>query len=508
MAFVTTFYGNPGLDMTPLNNRSANIVQLQVHANHVTDEVNSMLSVCQSIERFANFRFVIDVLLVGPICLLGLVGNTLSIMVMRRLENRVISLLFMCLAVVDNVYLALCLIIQTGKALGECTLRLSGIQLFLPYAEPYIWPIASMAQTATVWMVVLITVDRYLAICRPFNGCRIASKRQALWAVVVIVAASVVFNVPRFFDQTVALQSDVCKNVTMPWAAPTAFKSNQTYFVLYHNVTFFICRVFVPLLTVSVLNTCLIVVLQRAREERLALYGHYRPPINARHAGRSDSYTILLVAMVTVFILCALPDFAGRIWYTVYLVMGIEQHGTFTPYYFVVSNALLTLNSAVNCLIYSLAGRRFRTALYALACRQRAAEAAEYAEVLQRTDYAETSRCPAVGRSASASCLTTSITSSGRRYSISMTLVPKQHALLRQQQGVEGCQRRPSLGAEASKSQRRPSIKPTSVDGPTWHELVADDQQQQPPHQPVDVRPTVVIVVEHCDSNTNGHATP
>ena len=36
-------------------------------------------------------------------------------------------------------------------------------------SEPYVWVFASVVQTSTVWMVLLVTVDRYVAICKPFQ---------------------------------------------------------------------------------------------------------------------------------------------------------------------------------------------------------------------------------------------------------------------------------------------------------------------------------------------------
>jgi len=38
--------------------------------------------------------------------------------------------------------------------------------------EPYIWPLASTAQTCNVWLVVVLTADRYIAICRPLHAAQ------------------------------------------------------------------------------------------------------------------------------------------------------------------------------------------------------------------------------------------------------------------------------------------------------------------------------------------------
>ena len=38
-----------------------------------------------------------------------------------------------------------------------------------PYVEPHAWALASIAQTTTVWLVLLVTVDRYFAVCLPMK---------------------------------------------------------------------------------------------------------------------------------------------------------------------------------------------------------------------------------------------------------------------------------------------------------------------------------------------------
>jgi hypothetical protein len=46
----------------------------------------------------------------------------------------------------------------TNWAPGKSVLR----RLF-PYVEPHAWALASIAQTSTVWLVLLVTIDRYVA---------------------------------------------------------------------------------------------------------------------------------------------------------------------------------------------------------------------------------------------------------------------------------------------------------------------------------------------------------
>jgi len=42
----------------------------------------------------------------------------------------------------------------------------------------YAWPVVCTAQTATIWLTVLISSERYVAICAPLRAGRVGVKQQ------------------------------------------------------------------------------------------------------------------------------------------------------------------------------------------------------------------------------------------------------------------------------------------------------------------------------------------
>jgi len=85
---------------------------------------------------------------------------------------------------------------------------------YFPYAERYMWPITSIAQTVTIWTVLLVTVDRYMAVCRPFDT-RMRSVNCAKKFFVGVVVAAIVYNIPRFLEHQVVVERNTCtKQVT------------------------------------------------------------------------------------------------------------------------------------------------------------------------------------------------------------------------------------------------------------------------------------------------------
>ena len=116
-------------------------------------------------------------------CVFGLAGNTLSILVLYKdKRNEVAAFLLQVLAVADNTILFLSLMVLTTITgilpyMGSDTDYIS--RPIKAYIIVYINPIAYMAQTEAIWITVLIALNRYVAICRPYDANRLCTKRRA-----------------------------------------------------------------------------------------------------------------------------------------------------------------------------------------------------------------------------------------------------------------------------------------------------------------------------------------
>jgi len=128
-----------------------------------------------------SFRFIIDIVLVCPLSLAGLIGNCLSVIILQydTSINYATSLLLSAIAVADNVYLLSCLVYQTGKAIcysaEACGPTLRDLY---PHIERVAWATANVAMTTVSWLVVVVTLGRYCAICRPLDTLRLGRSRR------------------------------------------------------------------------------------------------------------------------------------------------------------------------------------------------------------------------------------------------------------------------------------------------------------------------------------------
>jgi len=207
------------LDLLPVDDGAINLTELLAMRAMICSNSNAstlFLDVGgrRRASSYAWQRIVLDIHVVGLLCLVGFVGNALTIAVLRRDwqdGSSATNWLLRTLAGVDTFYLVACLFVQTFKTAHDLTDWFpDALRPYFPYAERYLWPVASIGQTVTIWTVLLVTVDRYVAVCRPFDT-RMRTVDRAKKLFVGVVVAAVVYNIPRFFErQVVTSDSDDC----------------------------------------------------------------------------------------------------------------------------------------------------------------------------------------------------------------------------------------------------------------------------------------------------------
>ena len=192
-------------------------------------------------------RLTIDVFIVPLLFVFGICGNTLSIITLGRdktMKKTARSLLQM-LALTDITFLTTCIFFQTLDTFYECTTLFPSLKVYLPFVMPYVWPVGSIAQTASVWIVVIVSADRYVAICKPLQAPQYCTTSLMRRAIVLVCVLSVLFNLPRFFEYTTTQQLVAGPDNTTIleyYSTKTQLRKNQMYFLVYKTCLFFIVR--------------------------------------------------------------------------------------------------------------------------------------------------------------------------------------------------------------------------------------------------------------------------
>jgi len=160
-------------------------------------------------------------------------GNALTVAVLRLDTDKTNSTtwLLQALAAVDTAYLATCLVIQPLKIAHELYGVLSRS---FPVIERYVWPLAATAKTTTVCIVLLVTGDRYVAVCRPFQA-RWRSVERTRLAVIVVVVLAVLYNLPQWFEREVVWKIDECTGLPTEIALIKKVSFDVCHFWVLHS---------------------------------------------------------------------------------------------------------------------------------------------------------------------------------------------------------------------------------------------------------------------------------
>ena len=172
----------------------------------------------------------------------------------------------------------------------------------------------------STWIIVLVSFERYLAVCHPFVAGSVIRVSRTVVAHVVIFVVAVVVNVPLFLKYTIAIKTCLpVVAVAGPAGGPTAMTASsaaalncsrcyypvpseiyfsQPVFVMTHRAVWFTVGTFVPLGLLLFSNVCLLCELVRIRSAGVA---YVERALNLR-------LTLTLVAIVICFLLLVCPS--------------------------------------------------------------------------------------------------------------------------------------------------------------------------------------------------------
>ena len=281
------------------------------------------------------------------LCVFGIIGNILSVIVLDRddVMRKTTRFLLQNVAVADIGFLVSCIFIFTLDGFTDIN-----VQNVFAITVPYMLPMASIFQMTTTYAVVIVTVDRYIAICRPLQSVKISTMRNARWAVGITWVVAAIYNIPRFFE--LHTKSYACEDsdgaIQMCYYMKrTSFSSTRVYGMVYDTVLYFVVRVCTPLLILIICNVKLIKAVRSSSARHDVSHTHQK------------NTTVMLISVVIVFFVCTIPTVVCYVY--VNILSNYDWYIAITLLYF--ANLLLVVNSAFNFVVYMTRGERFRNIL-------------------------------------------------------------------------------------------------------------------------------------------------
>ena len=315
------------------------------------------LSSTASLTTDSSFHVAIELYLISVIGLVGILGNMVSIIVLRQdKERRHTLLLLQVLAISDALYLVAALLRYPMKYMIDDVNQYHRMQL-------YVYPLLKMFQTITIWMMVLVTVDRFIYVCKPLHAQDIFNQTTRRTFAVLVFLFGTLYSVPRFLDRCL-ITYEVCGNETVTGVIYKPMFNNAYYYNIYRYAMHLVFLYLGPLVTLCVMNTRLIVTIRKSRQlhREMRVKGHYVSSANSRFTSQTENNaTLVLIIIILVFIVCETPELILRI--LIVLDQHVDSISAISPAFYrfnTMSALFMVINCSINFFIYFLFGKRFR----------------------------------------------------------------------------------------------------------------------------------------------------
>ena len=315
---------------------------------HVTTRHNTKRHVIADVMRCCFF--IIDCI----VCAIGLIGNTLLFALLHKSTGgHVGTYLLEARAVSDNLYLATIACSVTYYILSYYY-NLSA-HCDIAFIQ-YVVPLGHITQMCTVWMIVIVAGNRYIAVCRPMDAPRLCTKYNVQLEILIMAGGVCVYNMPRFFEFRYDLRNVTIVDINnmTSWHQEwdnIGLASMYLYIILYENVCYLLFVFILPLAIVIYFNVHIMLGLKVAQSGRSTM--------TSQSSNYQNNITLFMIVIITAFVVCQTPSTINQI---LYYNIDDVQLSVYTPYviYFQLSDLFVNINSSLNFFIYCLFRKQFQ----------------------------------------------------------------------------------------------------------------------------------------------------
>ncbi|VDM30581.1 unnamed protein product [Hydatigera taeniaeformis] len=166
---------------------------------------NSDVFECNAALRLA--RIICTHTLMPIVCVVGMAGNVLNIVVLTSATMRSSTSYYLCaLAVYDFLYslTGLPLTLRTYPSLEMSSAYMNALT--------YLLPLGNMWSNITTWLTCAFTIERFVAISAPIRSRKISSIRRTQWNIVFISLLIAIITLPDFFGWKIREARRTCSN--------------------------------------------------------------------------------------------------------------------------------------------------------------------------------------------------------------------------------------------------------------------------------------------------------
>ncbi|CAB3396684.1 unnamed protein product [Caenorhabditis bovis] len=312
-----------------------------------------------------------------PVILIGLTGNILSLHVYTspKMRKSTVAFLLCSLSISDIFVLLFALPLYSIFHLpvwDDPYASFSTRRMLISFSTKYLYPLCMMAKTASLYIMVLITIERWIAVCRPLQVLLKKLQKKTMtsgntiniffWvhilctfhnsvkAVIAIIIFSVVLNLPKFFEYDVGHSE---RNGYYLQPGRLYPDNHWWYFMVYFIIISVLFDYLLPFVIMFIANHKVIDELRKTRKERSLLTTTQQ---------KDQNTTVMLLVVTILFAFCHFFAMALKIAESIFGGFLTAQH----EYFEIIGdvfNLLIVVHIATTFFIYYVFSSRFRNVL-------------------------------------------------------------------------------------------------------------------------------------------------
>ncbi|OWF51342.1 probable G-protein coupled receptor 139 [Mizuhopecten yessoensis] len=314
--------------------------------------VNTTVADDETMALATKMHWVSSVIFGIIFMIIGLTGNSLSILVWRRkVMKSSTGTYLIAQAVADSGLLVFFFITDTIKMIWPEIANSYAYGSFFSYIG---YPIFFLFVVCSIWLTVGVTVDRYIQVCWIMHAKTMCNDKRAYTGIGIITFLCFVINLPHFM--TYKPVSDDMRSPDEAAFMQTDFGSGEGS-MRYEFWVHCMFLVLVPWATIFILNMLIIRQVTRANKRM----EEKRSSFASGKVKRSESQItrILLTVTFTFLVLIALQCITQCF----FMLKDAAGNRRIINEAFSVAKLGIVINSSINFFLYCLTGRRFRKEL-------------------------------------------------------------------------------------------------------------------------------------------------
>jgi hypothetical protein len=205
------------------------------------------------------FNFIAYGILLNLIGIFGIFGNIISLIILSRPQMKSsINYLLIGLARCDTA-----LIITSILLFGLPSIYTATGYMFTyyhrvhPLIAPFLYPIAMILQTVSVYLTLMVALERFVAVCHPLRARSLCTCGRARFYMIVVIIFSVLYNITRFWEVALCQCIHNQFKTAVYKVYPSFLRKNPSYIKIYIHWMYLIFMYFIPFGFLTVLNTAI-----------------------------------------------------------------------------------------------------------------------------------------------------------------------------------------------------------------------------------------------------------